>query len=73
VAAVARRKISEGANGLFSGQGGPAPPVVLSTAVVGMKAGGKVRLARVGLPGRAGPRGGVGGALAGPFCCRLAA
>jgi hypothetical protein len=43
VGAVAGKRISEGANGLFSGQGGPEPPIVLSTAVVGMKDGGKVR------------------------------
>lgn len=42
VGAVAGKRISEGANGLFSGQGGPEPPIVLSTAVVGMKDGGKV-------------------------------
>lgn len=35
------RKINDAANGLFSGQGGPEPPVCLSTAVIGMKRGGK--------------------------------
>lgn len=35
------KKISEGANGLFSGAGGPKPPQALSLSVVGMKKGGK--------------------------------
>ena len=42
VAAVGVKKISDSANGLFSGQGGVKPPPALSTAVVGMKTGGKV-------------------------------
>jgi hypothetical protein len=43
ISAVGVKKISDSANGLFSGSGGPQPPPVLSTAVIGMKAGGKVR------------------------------
>ncbi|GAX75053.1 hypothetical protein CEUSTIGMA_g2497.t1 [Chlamydomonas eustigma] len=35
------KKISESAGGLFSGTGGPKPPPALSTAVLGMKRGGK--------------------------------
>ncbi len=42
VTGVALKKISEGANGLFAGQGGPKPPQALSKAVLGMKKGGKV-------------------------------
>lgn len=38
------RKINDGANGLFTGTGGPKPPVALSRAVLGMKKGGKVRV-----------------------------
>lgn len=37
-------KTVDSAGGLFSGQGGPTPPPALSTAVLGMRAGGKVRL-----------------------------
>ncbi|GAB4824051.1 hypothetical protein N2152v2_011097 [Parachlorella kessleri] len=35
------RKIQDSAGGLFAGGGGPKPPPALSTAVIGMKAGGK--------------------------------
>jgi hypothetical protein len=37
------RVADSSAGGLFSGQGGPRPPPALSTAVIGMKVGGKVR------------------------------
>lgn len=40
---VSAVKVSDSANGLFSGFGGPQPPPILSAAVVGMKLGGKVR------------------------------
>ena len=43
VAGVAPTKIVDSAGGLFSGQGGPTPPPALSTAVIGMRTGGKVR------------------------------
>ena len=43
VAGVSPVKIVDSAGGLFSGQGGPTPPPALSTAVLGMRAGGKVR------------------------------
>ena len=36
------KKISDSANGLFAGAGGPKPPPALGTAVLGMRAGGKV-------------------------------
>eukprot|EP00884_Botryococcus_braunii_P009076 jgi/Botrbrau1/1816/Bobra.146_1s0014.1 len=38
---VGVKKISDSANGLFSGFGGPQPPPILSTAVLGMRQGGK--------------------------------
>lgn len=41
VNAVAVRKITDSANALFSGQGGPKPPAALSQSVIGMKTGGK--------------------------------
>ena len=47
VAGVSPVKIVDSAGGLFSGQGGPTPPPALSTAVLGMRAGGKVRLPAV--------------------------
>lgn len=36
-------KINDSANGLFAGQAGVKPPPALSTAVIGMKTGGKVK------------------------------
>lgn len=36
------RNVGDSAGGLFSGVGGPKPPPALSTAVIGMKDGGKV-------------------------------
>ena len=42
VSQVGVKKISDSANGLFSGQSGVKPPPALSTAVIGMKPGGKV-------------------------------
>lgn len=36
------KKINDGANAMFAGQGGPKPPQALSLSVVGMKRGGKV-------------------------------
>lgn len=42
VSEVGVRKINDSANGLFSGQAGVKPPPALSTAVIGMKTGGKV-------------------------------
>ena len=42
VSSVGVKKINDSANGLFSGQAGVKPPPALSTAVVGMKLGGKV-------------------------------
>lgn len=47
VSAAAAKKISEGAGGLFAGGSGPKPPPALSNAVIGMKAGGKVRVLAV--------------------------
>lgn len=44
VSEVGVKKINDSANGLFSGQSGVKPPLALSTAVVGMKPGGKVRI-----------------------------
>lgn len=41
VAAISRKQRSDSTGGLFSGQGGPAPPPALSLAAVGMKRGGK--------------------------------
>lgn len=38
---LAQKEAGESAGGLFSGQGGPKPPPALSTAVLGMKQGGK--------------------------------
>lgn len=38
---TSEREAGESAGGLFSGQSGPKPPPALSTAVLGMKAGGK--------------------------------
>ena len=46
VTGAAVKKISDSANGLFSGSGGPKPPPALSTAVLGMRSGGKVNDAR---------------------------
>ena len=43
VTAQAVKKISDSAGGLFSGSSGPRPPPALSTAVLGMKRGGKAR------------------------------
>ena len=42
VSSVGVKKINDSANGLFSGQSGVKPPPALSTAVIGMKTGGKV-------------------------------
>jgi len=42
VSAIGVKKINDAANGLFSGQSGVKPPPALSTAVIGMKTGGKV-------------------------------
>ena len=36
------KKITDTANGLFAGAGGPKPPPALSSAVLGMRTGGKV-------------------------------
>jgi peptidylprolyl isomerase len=44
---VAVKKISDSANGLFAGSGGPKPPSALGTAVLGMRVGGKVSLPHV--------------------------
>ncbi|BDA41910.1 Peptidyl-prolyl cis-trans isomerase FKBP18, chloroplastic [Coccomyxa sp. Obi] len=41
VSGVAAKKISDSANGLFAGSGGPKPPSALGTAVLGMRVGGK--------------------------------
>ncbi|KAK9834017.1 hypothetical protein WJX81_003195 [Elliptochloris bilobata] len=41
VAGASPAKIVDTAGGLFTGQGGPTPPPALSTAVLGMRAGGK--------------------------------
>jgi hypothetical protein len=43
VSGVAAKKISDSANGLFAGAGGPKPPPALALAVLGMRAGGKVQ------------------------------
>jgi hypothetical protein len=43
------RKIDDSAGGLFSGVGGPKPPQALSTAVLGMKTGGKASAGGAGL------------------------
>lgn len=40
----AKKADGGGGNAAFSGQNGPKPPPALSTAVLGMKKGGKVRL-----------------------------
>ncbi len=48
VSGAAIKKISDSANGLFAGSGGPKPPPALSTAVLGMRSGGKVGFS--GLP-----------------------
>ena len=37
-----RAKVADSAGGLFSGAGGPKPPPAISSAVLGMKPGGKV-------------------------------
>ena len=42
MSAIGVKKINDSANGLFSGQSGVKPPPALSTAVIGMKVGGKV-------------------------------
>ena len=42
VAGAAVKKITDTAGGLFTGTGGPKPPPALSSAVLGMKTGGKV-------------------------------
>jgi peptidylprolyl isomerase len=44
VRAVSRRAAGDAAGGLFAGGSGPKPPPALSTAVIGMKVGGKVRV-----------------------------
>lgn len=41
VSEIGVKKINDSANGLFSGQSGVKPPPALSTAVIGMKTGGK--------------------------------
>ncbi len=43
VAGASPTRFVDSAGGLFSGQGGPTPPPALSTSVIGMRAGGKVR------------------------------
>ena len=43
MAGAAVKKITDTANGLFAGSGGPKPPPALSSAVLGMKIGGKVQ------------------------------
>lgn len=40
----AKKADGGGGNAAFSGQSGPKPPPALSTAVLGMKKGGRVRL-----------------------------
>jgi hypothetical protein len=42
VSAASIRLNGDSAGGLFSGASGPKPPPALSTAVIGMKVGGKV-------------------------------
>lgn len=42
---VSFKKAGDTAGGLFAGGSGPKPPPALSTAVIGMKPGGKVRAA----------------------------
>jgi len=42
VAGAAVKKITDTAGGLFAGASGPKPPPALSSAVLGMKTGGKV-------------------------------
>ena len=37
-----KAKVTDSAGGLFSGAGGPKPPPAISSAVLGMKPGGKV-------------------------------
>lgn len=37
------KKASDSAGGLFAGGSGPKPPPAISTAVIGMKPGGRVR------------------------------
>lgn len=49
VSGVAVKKISDSANGLFAGSGGPKPPSALGTAVLGMRVGGKVSLCKLPL------------------------
>ncbi len=44
VAGASPTRFVDSAGGLFSGQGGPVPPPALSASVIGMRAGGKVRL-----------------------------
>jgi peptidylprolyl isomerase len=41
---VSARKINDSAGGLFAGGSGPKPPPAISTAVIGMKPGGRVSL-----------------------------
>jgi hypothetical protein len=40
---VTAKKANDSAGGLFAGGSGPKPPPALSTAVVGMRPGGRVR------------------------------
>eukprot|EP00879_Flechtneria_rotunda_P019437 GHRR01020416.1.p3 GENE.GHRR01020416.1~~GHRR01020416.1.p3 ORF type:complete len:102 (+),score=9.89 GHRR01020416.1:320-625(+) len=42
VAGIPIRKAGDSAGGLFAGTSGPKPPPALSTAVIGMKPGGRV-------------------------------
>lgn len=42
VADQGAKKVNDSAGGLFAGSSGPKPPPALSTAVLGMKVGGKV-------------------------------
>ena len=42
VAGAPVKKITDTAGGLFAGGGGPKPPPALSSAVLGMRTGGKV-------------------------------
>ena len=48
VAGAPVKKITDTAGGLFAGSGGPKPPPALSSAVLGMRTGGKVHSAASG-------------------------
>ena len=55
MAGAAVKKITDTAGGLFAGSGGPKPPPALSSAVLGMKIGGKVQPCPVFDEGPTGP------------------